>query len=102
MNKKQAQSTNWQLDDEEREIMVEFESGKLARTPRQKQQLRIHRHIAKNTLQKIRKDKNVNIRLSEIDIDGLKMRANEAGIPYQTLMTIVLRQVAKGKIRITL
>lgn len=102
MNKKQVQNTSWELDDEEREILARFESGKLDKSSRQIQQLKDHRRIAKNTLQKIRKDKNVNIRLSEIDINGLKMRANEAGIPYQTLMTIVLRQVARGKIRITI
>lgn len=50
----------------------------------------------------LRKAKNINLRMTEQDVSGLKSRAAEAGIPYQTLASMVLHQVATGKIKITI
>ena len=38
------------------------------------------------------KTRNINIRLSERDLQKIKARAAEKGIPYQTLVTSVLHQ----------
>ncbi|MBF8295675.1 MAG: hypothetical protein HW389_2220 [Bacteroidetes bacterium] len=41
-------------------------------------------------LDKIRKTRNVNIRISETVLEQLKRRSQEEGIPYQTLISSIL------------
>jgi predicted DNA binding CopG/RHH family protein len=45
----------------------------------------------------IKKDKRMNIRISERDLKNLKIRALEDGIPYQTLVSMVLHKYLTGK-----
>jgi predicted DNA binding CopG/RHH family protein len=45
----------------------------------------------------IKKDKRMNIRISERDLKNLKIRALEDGIPYQTLVSMVLHKYLAGK-----
>jgi predicted DNA binding CopG/RHH family protein len=40
----------------------------------------------------------VNIRMSSKDLEGLKKRALEEGIPYQMLMSSVLHKYANGRL----
>ncbi|MEI8033516.1 MAG: antitoxin [Chlorobiaceae bacterium] len=51
---------------------------------------------ARNTT---RKNKRINIRLSEQDLEGLKASSLEEGIPYQTLISSLIHKYVKGKIR---
>ena len=39
-----------------------------------------------------RKKKTISLRLTDSDLDQLKSRAQEEGIPYQTLITSILRK----------
>jgi predicted DNA binding CopG/RHH family protein len=48
-----------------------------------------YRHSAQVTVSKTR---NINIRLSEKDIQKIKARAVDKGIPYQTLVASILHQ----------
>ena len=41
-------------------------------------------------IDRIRKTRNVNIRISEAVLEELKQRSREEGIPYQTLISSVL------------
>ena len=43
-------------------------------------------------LERSRKTKNINIRISEPDLTGLKKKAEEEGVPYQTLISSVLHK----------
>ncbi len=43
-------------------------------------------------LEKSRKKKNINIRISEYDLAHLKQKAAEEGMPYQTLISSVLHK----------
>jgi predicted DNA binding CopG/RHH family protein len=43
-------------------------------------------------LERSRKTKNINIRISEDDLTRLKRKAEEEGMPYQTLITSVLHK----------
>jgi len=43
-------------------------------------------------LEKTRKTKNINIRINEFDLVHLKQKAEEEGIPYQTLISSVLHK----------
>lgn len=43
------------------------------------------------------KDHRINVRISKRDIEALKTRALEEGIPYQTLVTSILHKYVTGK-----
>lgn len=45
-----------------------------------------------------KKSARINIRLSEADLDQLKMKAAEEGMPYQTLIASVLHKFASGRL----
>lgn len=44
----------------------------------------------------------INIRTTHETIAGLRSRAEEAGLPYQTLAASVLQMVAKGELKLSL
>ncbi len=82
------------LDDYENEILEAYENGKLKPSNIQTD----YREIASNTLKKNRK---INIRISENDLDALKRKAAREGIPYQTLIGSVLHKYASGFLKET-
>ena len=43
-----------------------------------------------------KKQKNISIRISQSDLNGIKRRSAEEGIPYQTLITSVLHRYIAG------
>ena len=43
------------------------------------------------------KDKRINIRISDNDLTGLKVKAREEGIPYQTLVSSILHKYVSGR-----
>ena len=50
----------------------------------------------------VRKPARINIRTTHETIAGLRARAEEAGLPYQTLAASVLHMVAKGELKLAL
>lgn len=46
----------------------------------------------------LRKDKRINIRLSEADLHLLQRRALEDGIPYQTLAASLIHKYVTGRL----
>lgn len=86
----------YRLDREERGILAAIESGEWeAVKPKQPEPSRYAR-IAKETL---RKDQRMNIRISRLDLNRIKARAAEEGIPYQTLVASVLHKFVEGVLR---
>jgi predicted DNA binding CopG/RHH family protein len=85
----------YDYDEEELEIVQAFESGQLRSQHPDKETLTRHRAYAEKTLNK---NKRVNIRLSEKDLEEIKIRALEEGIPYQTLMGSVLHKYLTGRL----
>lgn len=79
----------YQLDPEEEEVLKAFEEGKLVRIENFTQEKKMLEQAAKNTL---KKTKNINIRLTEKDVQKLKAKAAEEGIPYQTLAASILHK----------
>ena len=82
-------------DEEEREIIDAFEAGKLKSQKPSPETLERHRSYARSTLSK---DQRVNIRLSAKDLEDIRIRAMEEGIPYQTLMGSILHKYVSGKL----
>ena len=77
------------LDEYEKEIVEAYENGRLKPSKSQVD----YQTIARNTLKKNRK---INIRISENDLTALQRRAAREGIPYQTLIGSVLHKYASG------
>ena len=44
------------------------------------------------------KTKNINIRISAHDIDKVKQKSAEEGIPYQTLISSIIHKYISGKL----
>jgi predicted DNA binding CopG/RHH family protein len=77
------------LDEYESEILEAFENGELKLVePKTDFQT-----IARNTMKKNRK---INIRISENDLSALQRKAAREGMPYQTLIGSVLHKFASG------
>jgi len=77
------------LDEYESEILEAFESGELKPVEPSED----FKAIARNTM---RKNKKINIRISENDLTALQRKAARDGIPYQTLIGSVLHRFASG------
>jgi len=59
---------------------------------------RMEREKIEGVLDRIRKTRNVNIRLSESVLEQLKRRSREEGIPYQTLISSVLHKFVTDRL----
>ena len=49
-------------------------------------------------LEKSRKSRNINIRISEHDLEQVKRRAEREGLPYQTLISSVLHKYVSDQL----
>ena len=81
----------YELDQEEKQILEDFEKGEFVSVPNFEQEKKRLQSIARNTLNKM---KNINIRLSERDLHKIKTKAAESGLPYQTLVSSILHRFA--------
>lgn len=89
----------YKLDNEEKQILEDIEKGRYKSILHVKDEIKRLREYAKYTLEKV---KNINIRISYKDIQRLKVKAAENGIPYQTLIASILHQYANEKIEVKL
>lgn len=53
---------------------------------------------AETILNAANKTKNINIRISAYDIEKVKQRSMEEGIPYQTLISSIIHKYVTGKL----
>ena len=83
------------LNREEKSILKDFEAGEFTSvlSPKRKKVLQA---AAEET---IRKNKRINIRISERDLKALQLRALEEGIPYQTLVSSILHKYVSGSLQ---
>ena len=83
------------LTEEEQEILDSFERGEWVPvkdlSKRKKELIR----YARNTL---KKDKRLNIRISERDLNELQKKAVSEGLPYQTFVSSILHKYVNGKL----
>ena len=81
----------FELDKEENRILEDFEKGIYVPVKNLAEEKKRYQAIATSTLNKT---KNINIRLSEKDVQKLKAKAVSTGIPYQTLASSILHRFA--------
>jgi predicted DNA binding CopG/RHH family protein len=80
---------------EEKDILASVENGEWKRIPNFKREISRYREAARNTL---RKDKRVNIRITERDLVRIQKAAVHEGLPYQTLISSVLHKYINGRL----
>ena len=56
------------------------------------------RRTIETILDTTRKTKNINIRISQQDLESLRRSAEQEGIPYQTLISSVLHKYLAGRL----
>ncbi len=83
------------LDKEEQEILNSYEKGEWESIPNIEEEIAFYSEVAKNTL---RKDKRINIRVSNRDLLEIKRKAVIEGIPYQTLVSSILHKYLNGRL----
>ncbi len=83
------------LSKEEKELLDSVESGDFVSTltKARKEELEA---VAANTF---KKDKRINIRISNRDLIAVQSRASEEGIPYQTLVSSIIHKYVSGSLR---
>jgi predicted DNA binding CopG/RHH family protein len=80
-------------DEEERETIAAYERGEFKPMRGQKAAKKAAIGAARRYL---RKDARINIRLSSADLEMLKRRAAQEGLPYQSLISSVLHKYVAG------
>ena len=84
-----------QLDAEEQQLLDDFEHDAMLSVATSSL-LEGLRESARATGQK---DQRINIRLSSGDLQAIRTRALQAGIPYQTLISSILHQFVNGDLQ---
>ena len=82
------------FDDEESDLFSAYERGEFIPVKNQKAAKRTAVEAAKRYT---RKDARINIRMSAADLEMLKQRAVEEGLPYQSLIASVLHKFVSAK-----
>ena len=83
------------LDHEEQELLEAYESEEF------KSDLDADRgeYLARASEEAFKKDKRINIRISNRDLEALQRRALEEGLPYQSLVSSVLHKYVSGGLK---
>ena len=80
---------------EEKELLDSVEREEWVSIPDVRKEAKRYKEYAQATF---RKDKRVNIRISERDLAKLQRRALKEGLPYQTLISSILHKFITGQL----
>ena len=83
------------MDNEEREPSESLERGEWQSVEDFEDAKAEARRYAEAT---VRRDRRMNIRITERDLRNLKVRAAEEGVQYQTLVTMILHKYVTGRL----
>lgn len=83
------------LTKDEQEILDSYERGEWIPVKNLSARKAELRRYARNTL---KKDKRLNIRISERDLDELQKKAVIEGLPYQTYVSSIIHKFINGKL----
>ncbi|MCD6116944.1 hypothetical protein J7K93_08010 [bacterium] len=83
------------LNEEEKNILEEYDKGKIRTKAPSKSEINKIKSIAKSTF---KKDRRITIRLYDHDYKGIQKKALEMGIPYQTLLSSMIHRYVEGEL----
>ncbi len=81
------------LNKEEKELLKSVENGEWRQISNFKKEAKRYQEAARETL---KKNKRVNIRMTERDLVQIQKKAIDEGLPYQTLIASVLHKYING------
>jgi predicted DNA binding CopG/RHH family protein len=84
------------IDREEKKLMKSIEAGEWSSV---KDMNAFKKYLQKTAIKTMLKDQRMNIRISKKDLDGLKAKALEEGMPYQTLVSSILHKYLTGRLK---
>ena len=87
--------TNLVLDEEEQAIEDALEAGEFEELPNFAETKKMLEAAARNH-QKLRVSKPVTLRINQMDLIKIKIKAKRNNMPYQTLLGAVLHDFAEG------
>ena len=93
--KKLSQKAFEPLDQEEKDLMESIEREEWRSVKNIKQEKEKAIAAARNTL---KKDKRINLRLTQKDYRQIQIKAIEEGIPYQTLISSIVHKYLNGSL----
>jgi predicted DNA binding CopG/RHH family protein len=79
----------------ERELLTAVEQGEWRSVKNLEKERARYQKYARATL---KKDRRINIRLSQKDLEALQTLALEEGLPYQTLIASILHKYVSGSL----
>jgi len=80
----------------EKELLDSVEREEWVSIPDFRKEAKRYQEYARATF---RKDKRVNIRISENDLIKIQKRALQEGLPYQTLISSILHKFVTGQLK---
>ena len=83
------------LDEEDKELLESVEKGEWQSISDFESEAEQYQAYAKATF---RKDKRINIRISQRDLIKLQQRALAEGLPYQTMIASILHKYVSGRL----
>ena len=83
------------LDEEEKDLMESIERGEWRSVKNVEEEKEKAIAAARNTL---KKDKRINLRLTQKDYHRIQVKAIEEGIPYQTLISSIIHKYLNGSL----
>ena len=83
------------IDQEEKDLMESIEHDEWRPVKNIKQEKEKAMAAARNTL---KKDKRINLRLTQKDYHQIQIKAIEEGIPYQTLISSIIHKYLNGSL----
>ena len=83
------------LDQEEKDLMESLDSDEWQPVQKEEKERKVVLNAARNTL---KKDKRINLRLTEKDYQQIQIKAIEEGIPYQTLISSLVHKYLNGSL----
>ncbi len=86
---------NDKLTKEEQKILTSFEKGEWVPVKNLSKRKAELMKYARSTL---RKDKRLNIRISERDLNELQRKAVNEGLPYQTYVSSIIHKFVNGRL----
>ena len=84
-----------QLSKEEKALLDAVEAGEFESVLSEARKKELEA-IASNTF---KKDKRINIRISNRDLTAIQSRASEEGIPYQTFVSSIIHKYISGSLQ---
>ena len=79
----------YELDKQEQNLLDLYEKGRLRRMKNSAKEMT---RLKGYTQASLARSRNINIRLSQRDLQKLKSKAAAVGIPYQTFVSSILHQ----------